>query len=87
MKYEPQINHFVRWKNGVDGWVYFKSNKYITIEVSVRPKDEENYQCCALHRNERLLLVCYNDQWNELEYIKERESIYEEEQLCLEVDC
>ena len=86
MNYEPKINDFVRWKNGLDGWVYFKCKQYITIEVSVRPKDEENYQCCSLHRNERLLVVCYHNQWKELEYIKERESIYEEEQMCLEID-
>lgn len=87
MKYEPKINDFVQWKNDISGWVYFKSSKYITIEVSVRLKDEENYQCCSLHRNERLLVICYQNNWNELQYIKERESIYEEEQMCLEIDC
>lgn len=86
MTYNPQINHFVQWKNGIDGWVYFKCKQYVTIEISVRPKDEENYQCCSLHRNERLLVICYKDQWNELKYIKERETKYEEEQMCLEVD-
>ena len=84
MTYEPQVNHFVRWKNGISGWVYFKDKKYITIEASVRPKDEENYQCCSLHRNERLLIICYRDQWNELEYVKERETIYEEKN-CVEM--
>lgn len=83
MNYEPKINDFVQWKNGISGWVYFKTNEYITIEVSVRPKDDENYKSCSLHRNERLLVICYHSQWNELEYIKKRYNIYEEEQLCL----
>lgn len=87
MKYEPQVNHFVRWNKGIEGWVYFKSKKYLTIEVSVRPKDEENYQCCSLHRNERLLVLCYHEQWDDLEYVESRESVYEKTKNNVEVDC
>lgn len=79
MSYQPQVNDFVRWKSDVEGWVYFKNHEYLTIEVSVRPKDKQNYQHCSLHRNERLLVICYHDQWNELEYIKSRKSVYEED--------
>ena len=79
MTYDPQINDYVRWTKGVEGWVYFKDKEYITIEVSVRPKDCENYQACCLHRNERVLVVCYPEQWKELEYVRSRESVYEEE--------
>ena len=61
--YEPQINDYVTWKKGVEGWVYFKSNDYVTIEVNVRPKDKQNYRACRLHRNERLLVLCYHV-WN-----------------------
>ena len=74
MTYQPQINHFVNWKKNIKGWVYFKGNNYLTIEVSVRPKDKENYEHCNLHRNERLLVICYSNQWHELEYVKSRES-------------
>ena len=79
MKYEPQVNDYVKWKNGkgVEGWVYFKDKEYITIETSVWQKDDENYACCSLHRNDRVLVLCYRDQWNELKCIKTRESIYE----------
>lgn len=87
MKYEPQVNHFVRWNKGIEGWIYFKSKKYLTIEVSVRPKDEENYQCCSLHRNERLLVLCYHEQWDDLEYVESRESVYEKTKNNVEVDC
>lgn len=78
MSYIPEVNHYVIWTKGVEGWVYFKDKEYITIEVSVKPKDCENYAACCLHRNERLLVLCYNNQWNELKYIKKRQSIHDE---------
>jgi len=71
--YKPQVDDYVKWNDRVEGWVYFKDAEYITIEVSVRPKNEQNYQACSLHRNERLLVLCYSDQWNQLEYVKRRE--------------
>lgn len=73
MNYIPQVNDYVVWNRGVEGWVYFKNKDYITIEVFVRPKDEINYEHCSLHRNERLLVLCYANQWKELQYIKKRE--------------
>lgn len=76
--YEPEVNDYVEWTKGVEGWVYFKDRAYITIEVSVRPKDCINYQACSIHRNERLLVLCYKNQWKELKYITSRESIYED---------
>jgi hypothetical protein len=79
MIYSPQINDYVIWNNSKDiqGWVYFKCKDYITIEKSVRPKDSENYNACSLHANERVLVLCYSSQWNELKYIKSRETVYE----------
>lgn len=85
MSYEPKINDYVEWSKGIEGWVYFKDKEYLTIEVSVRPKDDVNYKCCSLHRNERLLVICYHSQWKELTYVKSRKSIYEEEENCVEV--
>ena len=76
--YEPQINDYVIWKDHVEGWVYFKCEEYITIEMLVRPKDCINYEACCLHRNERLLVVCYHKQWEELTYVRSRESMHEE---------
>ena len=88
-EYIPSINDYVVWNNGkgVEGWVYFKCEEYITIEHIVRPKDEVNLECCPIHANERLLVICYVEQWNQLEYIKSRQSIYEEEQNCLATAC
>lgn len=79
MKYEPKVNDYVKWNNGkgVEGWVYFRGNEYITIEVNVRPKDDENYRACDLHENDRLLVLCYKPQWNQLEHVRSRESVYE----------
>jgi hypothetical protein len=85
MTYEPNVNDYVVWSKGVEGWVYFKDREYITIEYIVRPKDEVNLECCPIHRNERLLVICYQSQWKELQYIKSRQSIYEETENCLAV--
>lgn len=74
--YIPKVNDYVIWKDHIKGWVYFKDKdkNYITIEVMVRPKEEHNYKACKLHKNNRLLVICYHNQWNELQYIKSRES-------------
>lgn len=86
MMYKPQINDYVKWGSRVKGWVYFKCDQYITIEVSVRPKSKENYQHCSLHRNERLLVICYQYQWKDLVYVKSRESRVKKERNCVEID-
>lgn len=75
--YVPKVNDYVKWKSHIEGWVYFTDKEYITIEVTTRPKDTVNYEACSLHRNERLLVLCYKNQWKELNYIKSRSSIYE----------
>jgi hypothetical protein len=82
-EYIPKINDYVEWTKGVEGWVYFKDKEYITIEHIVRPKDEVNLECCPIHKNERLLVICYAKQWKELKYIKSRQSIYEKTENCL----
>lgn len=83
--YDPQVNDYVKWNKGIEGWVYFKCEKYVTIEHSVRPKDKVNYRACSIHANDRLLVICYEGQWKELEYIKSRKSIYEEEKESMEM--
>lgn len=82
--YEPQINDYVIWNKGIEGWVYFKDKKYITIEVQVRPKHPDDLPNGTHHRNERVLVLCYHNQWKELQYVKSRESIYEEEKQYVE---
>ena len=79
--YSPKVNDYVQWTKGVEGWVYFKGKEYITIEANVRPKDSQNYEACSLHSNDRLLILCYKNQWNELKYITSRESVYEDVEI------
>jgi len=69
-----------------EGWVYFKgdvmpkkkgwneSPRYITIEIGVYPKPDYVYSSGKLmrHRNNHILLLCYEHCWNELEYVKNR---------------
>ena len=73
--YSPKVNDYVRWKD-LEGWVYFKDDEYITIEIAVKDKkcNKGTY-----HKKDHLLVICYHDQWDELEYIKSRESQYDEE--------
>ncbi len=78
MTYTPKVNDYVIWEKQIEGWVYFKCNQYITIETSVRPKDNVNYIASPIHANERLLVICYKEQWENLTYVKSRSSIYEE---------
>jgi len=88
MTYVPKVNDFVRWSKGkVEGWIYFTDSEYITIEIKVTPKNCENYEACSLHRNDRLLILCYANQWKELEYVKTRESVYEEETDSIPLTC
>ena len=76
--YEPKVNDYVIWNSHIRGWIYYKDREYLTIETKVRPKDDENLQHSPLHSNNRLLVICYRNQWNELTYVKSRASIYEE---------
>lgn len=76
--YEPKVNDYVKWKPHIEGWVYYKDNEYITIEAKVKPKDDLNLSAAPFHANNRLLVLCYSDQWGELTYVKSRKSIYED---------
>lgn len=79
MKYDPQVNDYVIWKPHIKGWVYYKDFEYLTIETRVKPKDSINLLDAPFHANNRLLVICYQNQWGELNYVKSRKSIYEEE--------
>lgn len=85
MSYIPEINHYVIWKDHLSGWIYFKCENYITIETVVRPKIKEDYKLSKIHANNRLLVLCYREDWKELKYIKSRKSIYEEEKEYMEI--
>ena len=71
-----------------EGWVYFKGDpvnnakrikdgwnpisQYITIETGVRPKPNCDYAKNDKHKYIHTLLICNREDWNQLEYIKNR---------------
>ena len=79
--YIPKVNDYVIWhgySSKLEGWVYFHSSEYITIEIKITPKSEESLCHCPIHRNKRVCVLCYHWDWNQLEFIKSRTSPYEE---------
>ena len=82
--YEPKVNDYVKWKTtaGVlQGWVYYRDicDEYITIELGTKPKPYCTVTRTHKHCKYHTLLLCYKNQWNQLQYIKKRESIYDED--------
>ena len=70
-----------------EGWVYFKAPpmeekkgfshvaRYITIETGVRDKPKEQLNGSSfLHNKVHTLLLCYEQDWKNLKFIKRRES-------------
>lgn len=76
--YEPKVNDYVIWKDHIRGWIYYKDSEYLTIESKVRPKDNVNLLDSPLHANNRLLVLCYASEWNELQYVRSRETIHDD---------
>ena len=75
-QYIPKVHDYVKWKH-MQGWIYWIDDKkrYLTIEIMVREKTEQSYKDCSIHRNERCLVCCYPENWNELEYIRNRREL------------
>ena len=69
--YKPTVNDYVKWKN-IEGWVYFVTNEYCTIEISVKDKCDENIKDCPIHKKTHCCVVCYPEYWKELKYVKSR---------------
>ena len=90
MSYEPEVNDYVVWDRGKygkdEGWVYFKGDpeeerkgfntcpRYITIETGVKPKPKCEYAKNDHHKYIHTLLLCYEQDWHQLKYIKSRKS-------------
>ena len=77
-EYKPKVNDYVIWDKHEygkdDGWVYFVSEEYITIETGVKPKLKDEYCKNPMHKMIHTLLLCHNYYWHQLEYIKSRTS-------------
>ena len=76
--YIPKVNDYVIWDRGKygkdEGWVYFFSDEYITIETGVKPKPPDQYTKNDKHKYIHTLLLCYESQWSQLKFVKRRES-------------
>ncbi len=76
MTYKPRLDDYVKWNRSTgsidEGWVYFVSDEYISIEVLAKCKTDENVKDCPLHRKIHVLVVCQNWYWDELEYVSNR---------------
>ena len=75
--YEPQIDDYVVW-NQDKGWVYFKCEHYITIELGVKPKPNCESTREEKHKYIHTLLCCYPWNWKDLEYVHTRKNKYGE---------
>lgn len=71
VSYDPVVNDYVKWRK-LEGWVYFRCEDYITIEIGVKDKCDENIQHCPIHKKYHCLVLCYSHQWNELKYVRSR---------------
>ena len=75
--YIPKVNDYVIWDKGKygkdEGWVYFFSEEYITIETDVRPRPDAECEG-SRHKFIHTLLLCHAQFWKDLEYVKTRES-------------
>jgi hypothetical protein len=75
MSYVPELDDYVIWNTNpqpFEGWVYFKCDQYITIEIGVKCKDEVNISDCPIHKKTHCLLLCFTENWGELDYVKNR---------------
>tara|TARA_B100000900_G_scaffold82298_1_gene66489 strand:+ start:78 stop:362 length:285 start_codon:yes stop_codon:yes gene_type:complete len=79
MTYTPQVDDYVRWtrKNGSvdEGWVYFKCDETISIEVGVKDKPRCQYTKEEKHKKIHILVCCPSFLWDQLEYVKNRREI------------
>lgn len=70
--YSPRVDDYVIWHRQpapLQGWVYFVSEYYITIELSVKDKTDD---LVPQHKKTHCCILCHPPFWNELEYVKNR---------------
>ena len=66
--YQPQVDDYVKWKD-LEGWVYFKCEQYITIEIGVKDKVDD---LVPQHKKRHCCVLCFTENHDELEYITNR---------------
>jgi len=79
MTYHPKVNDYVKWTDSLgkvtEGWVYFVDPSYITIEIGVKDKPDN---LVHFHKKTHCCVLCFPENWNELEYIKSRKNVSSE---------
>ncbi len=89
IQYEPEVDDYVIWDRGEygkdEGWFYLKGDpveikkgfnecsRYITIETAIRPKHMSMIARNDPHKYVHTLLLCYEQQWKELKFVKRRD--------------
>ena len=77
--YIPKVNDYVIWDKGEygrdEGWVYFFSEEYITIETGIKPRPDAECEG-SRHHFIHTLLLCHAEFWKDLQYVKSRKSPY-----------
>ena len=68
MSYTPEVDDYVKWRN-IEGWVYFVDTEYLTIEVGVKPKEDD---LVPRHKKHHCLVVVQDYQYDELVYVNSR---------------
>ena len=75
--YIPKVNDYVIWDKGEygrdEGWVYFFSEEYITIETGIKPRPDAECEG-SRHQFIHTLLLCHAEFWKDLQYVKSRKS-------------
>lgn len=76
MTYHPKVNDYVKWTDSlgkvIEGWVYFTDSEYITIEIGVKDKPDD---LVHFHKKTHCCVLCFPQNWHELEYVKSRSSV------------
>ena len=73
MSYVPELDDYVIWTPScgpaLEGWVYFKCDEYITIEIGVKDKTDDHVH---FHKKTHSCVLCFPQFWHQLEYVKNR---------------
>ena len=74
MSYTPKVDDYVKWTDSLgqitEGWVYFVCKDYFTIEIRTLDKPDN---LVNFHKKIHVLVLCYNQYWDEVQYVKNRE--------------
>ena len=74
MMYSPTINDRVKWREH-EGWVYSITDKYFTLEVATKPKEDN---LLPTHKKHHVLILVFNNEFNNVVYLGHRQSQYDD---------